>query len=109
MAAAVAKTMVRPWWNVPEMRFGKKVFPVMVAWAWGERVSSTPVGARSVGMGVAPRNAANTVDTAGSCEAWCAAAAVTPWAVRREESESRPRVTIRTAVTSRYPKMIHSS
>lgn len=90
--AAVAKTMVRPWWNGAEIRFGKNSLPVISCAACGDRELRTPVGPSSVCSGFAPRKAVKTVETAGSCAAWCAAVGSTPWLISPVERApgSRP-------------------
>ena len=45
ISAAAVKTIVRPWWNGPEIRVGKNVLPVSVATFAAGSVRSSPVGA----------------------------------------------------------------
>jgi hypothetical protein len=43
---AMLNTMTSPWWNGPEIRFGKNCLPVSVATLGAGRWASTPVGLR---------------------------------------------------------------
>ena len=45
MMAAAVNTMIRPWWNGPEIRCGKNCLPVSTATLWAGSLASVPLGA----------------------------------------------------------------
>src|ERR1700690_266283 len=63
--AARAKTITRPWWNGPEMRWGKNSRPVTTCRAVFERAERAWLAARRCWRGFTPRVAAKRDDTGG--------------------------------------------
>src|SRR6516165_4448157 len=72
IAIAALNTMIRPWWNGPEIRCGKNCFPVSTAVLRAGSRLSTPDGPSRLRIGLYPSNAENSVLTGGrwaTCEA----------------------------------------
>src|ERR1700719_3115508 len=76
--ADTLNTTIRPLWNGPDKREGKKLRPVSVAWLAAGSFASTPVGASRCCMGVTPSTDANSEETGGSVATWWATPPGTP-------------------------------
>src|SRR5260221_11392224 len=64
--------MIRPWWNGPEIRWGKNCFPGSTAALCRGSLASAPDGPSRLRMGLYPSSAENSVLTGGrwaTCEA----------------------------------------